>query len=69
MKKIWMSPCSAHMSQPDKDCDICALGHWKNAWRLKVSNVIFKVTPGLLWRWWANRNIRKKRREKIQQRT
>lgn len=51
-KKGWYSFCSKHYHH-DFECKGCNSGTWEYVWIVKISNFIYKVSPGL-WIWWNN---------------
>ena len=63
MKKMWLSPCPEHKI-PDENCKLCALGHWKSTWKVRMNSIVFAISPNY-WRW---RSVRKIRRRQLRER-
>lgn len=58
-KGIWpfryhfYSICSRHRN-PSPECDLCAIGSWKNTLTRFFGSIIYKRFP-TFWRYWVNR--------------
>jgi hypothetical protein len=52
-RKVWFSVCSAHR-EPLMRCECCRRGGYLNAWRYRMSRIIYRVVPRV-WLWWVNR--------------
>ena len=53
-RQEFYSICSMHFESQD-DCNMCNAGSWKNVYAVKLSHILYKVSPSL-WRLWANRH-------------
>lgn len=49
----WYSICSAHQNH-DPECKLCQIGDWRNENKLKISSLVYKISPKI-WIWWVNR--------------